>query len=1014
MILILLTLSSWVSFQTNNEKSVDCNAFGSSFENTEIEFTIPGFYLDTVVIEGKGYSRISIPGAVNYLKKGYPQLPRIAKSVIIPDNREMNFKILRQEIERIEALPVLPSKGNILRSSSPSAVPYTFSDFYSSESIFPDELVILSKPFIMRDFRGVNIYINPIRYDAGNEELVILKRLVVEIYSEGMALSNIKKSPEKRIISPSVKNIYKDFFINYSEENLRYDMIEEDAGRLIIISADKYISEMDSFLNWKRKKGIPTDLYTLSEIGSDTSSIRRFIQSQYDSSGVTFCLLVGDGDELPPPVGTVGRAIGEDADHLYSYTEGDDYYPDLFIGRFSSNGGEEENIRNQVMRSIEYERNPEKGGGWYSRGLMVASDLTDDYDSIMDKQRAEWLKDTLLFDISPYFTYTSIDSSYNPWGSSSHISNAINSGVSIINYIGHGNVSGWGSGGGFYLYNIANLTNYWMLPHVISVGCQVGNFNDRNCFSEAALTAGTPENPTGFIVTLGPTIDQTWVPPCVGQEGAVNLLAHYEANTAGSVYFNGLYYMIQQYGGDTSDIGVEIAQTWHIFGDPSIQLRTDVPREFKIDKIVNNFHDSLVCELNVYEEDSITTVENALVAFSHEENLLIESGYTDEIGVYKLTLDSVNLIQDEHIYITVTNFNYVPYRDSITLMSIAFSPESIEVNTPTEVEISTLSGSQVKIEGFGFSACDTTDNSGRVYFDINAPFGEDLRVTVSDTFEQRLAYMKTLPVFGALELPFPYIQVSCGEIGVTGGIMPGFSGRILGSVDLESFSMFLRGAGVDTSFFVPDSILEHNIMFEELGELEVALGKNGYNLYSKIFPVKNYKGWLSGFVVSGCDSVSGINLRVYNSGADTSSVTPVASIISDEDGFYELEDSILRGYYDVYVNAVGYQSEKYPIVVRNPPNNIDFDIFPDSLDFNFSKVISGSFLEINYSIPRETDVEFIVFDALGRKINSKSEERNPGKFTHVIDIQDFSSGVYFFVMKTGNRVFVPEKFIIIR
>jgi len=685
MILIFLTLSSWLSLSDNNTQTIQCNASRNGYESTQIEFTIPGFYLDTVVINRKSYSRISIPGVVGYMKKGYPRLPRIAKSVIIPNDKKMKIRIIEKDIKRLKALPVVPSKGNISRSVSPASVPYTFSDFYSSRDVFPTELVSLSEPFIIRDFRGITVYVNPIRYDARNEELMILRKLVVEIYSEGVALSNIKKSLDVRPNSVAFTNLYKDFFVNYSERKLRYDTLEEDAGRMIIICADQYVPEMDSFLIWKRRKGIPTDLYGLSVVGSDAASIRSFIQNQYDSLGVTFCLLVGDGDELPPAVGTVGRAAGKDADPVYAYTDGGDYYPDLFIGRFSSNGGFADNIRNQVMRSIKYERNPQEGEDWYHKGLMVASDESDDNDTITDKQRCEWLKDTLLCYVSPYFTYTSIDSSYDPWGTSSIISIAINSGVSMINYIGHGSSSGWGGGGGLQIGGINSLINYWKLPHVISVGCQVGNFNWGTCFSEAALAAGTPENPAGFIVTFASTISQTWIPPCIGQQGAVNLLAHYDANTAGGIYFNGSCYMIEQYGGDTSDFGVEIAQTWHIFGDPSIQLRTDTPQKFKVNKIINNFIDSLVCEIDVYEENPMTPVENALVAFCNEGDSLIASGYTNASGNYELVIDAADFMGGEYTYITVTDFNYVPYLDSININDPDIIPDSYDFNISTVV-----------------------------------------------------------------------------------------------------------------------------------------------------------------------------------------------------------------------------------------------------------------------------------------------------------------------------------------
>ncbi len=1014
MIIILLTLGSWLSLQNSNTKSIQCNVSGNSYENTQIEFTFPGFYLDTVVINGESYSRVNMPGVVDYLKKGYPQLPRVAKSVIVPDNMEMKLRIVKEDIQRVKALEVMPSKGNLLRSVSPSSVPYTFSDFYSSEGIFPIESVTLSKPFIMKDFRGITVYVNPIRYDAGTDELIILKKLILEIYSEGISLSNIKSRLVKKAISPSVKNLYKDFFVNYSENKLRYDMIEEVAGRMIIICADEYISEMDSFVIWKRKKGIPTDLYSLSVVGSDTASIRSFIQDQYDSLGVTFCLLVGDGNEIPPHKGTVGLALGKDADHVYTYTDGDDKYPDLFIGRFSSNGGDVNNIRNQVMRSIEYEKNPEEGAYWYSRGLMVASDLTDDDDTIMDKQRCEWLKDTLLYNIFPYFTYTSIDSSYDPWGTSSIISDAINAGVSTINYIGHGNASGWGSGGGFYRSNIAALTNYEMLPHVITVGCQVGNFNGRTCFSEDALTAGTPELPTGFIVTLAPTIDQTWIPPCIGQEGAVNLLAHYQASTAGSIYFNGFCYMIEQYGGDTSELGVEIAQTWHLFGDPSIELRTDIPKKFKVNKPTLIYPDSFVYEIIVFEEDSLTPLTDAQISFYGEVSSLIESGYTNSSGVCALTVNLENTSFDEYIYLTVSKFNYEPYIYMIPVLGVDFSPDSVEVNVPTEVEITANSGLEVRVDGYGFQACDTTDDLGIVFINVDATLGEELQVSFTDTALSRLMYRRALPVYGALDLPSPNIKASCDTIQLSDGLMPDVPGNVEGFTGLSSFSMFLEGPGVDTSLFTSENLLEYDLMMGEVGELRVVLGKSGYNIFQDIIPVKNYMGWLSGYVISGSDSINEINLRIYNAGADTVTIDPAAIIVSGNNGFFELEDSLLCGNYDVYIKGDGYNSELYPITVGNSINIIDFNIAPEQYTLNVPGLINKNVLEVNYSVPVQTDLEFLIYDATGRNITSTLETKNAGWFTTNISLSNVSSGVYFLVVKAEERVFSPEKFILIR
>ncbi|MEO0292636.1 MAG: C25 family cysteine peptidase [candidate division WOR-3 bacterium] len=658
MVLIILLIGKWLTLNGEFQHSI----IEDNSERIKVEVSFSGFFLDTIVINGKSYSKIIMPGAFNYLQKGYPSTPRIAKSFIVPtDKKEINFRIIDKDFINIKAPPIIPSKGNIYRSISPSSIPYYFSDFYSSKDTFPSSWVYLSKPFFMRDFKGITVYINPIRYNREKEEILALKKITIELYFEGEI--EVSRFSEEKIFLKTMENIYKNFFINFSEKKLRYKIIEEAPGRMIILTPQKYLSELDSFVTWKRRKGIPTEVYLLEEIGNDVSSIKNFIKKQYDSLGITFCLLVGDGDELPPPKGTIGLSENKDADPTYAYVKGNDYYPEFFVGRFSSNGGSNLNIRKQVMRSIKYERNPEEGADWYHKGLGIASNDYDPVDSILDKKRCNWLKDTLLYNIPPYFTYTSIDSSYDPWGTSSKIASVINSGVSIINYIGHGSVNGWASGGGFSISNINSLRNYWKLPHVISVACYTGDFNGKTCFSEAALTSGTIENPTGFIVILAPTIEQSWIPPCIGQEGAINLLAHYKANTAGGVYFNGLCYMIEQCG---DSIGGEIAETWHIFGDPSLQLRTDTPKKFKVtfpDTIYLGLPDH---DIKVYEENSLNPVRGALVSLYRKRDNLIKSTYTDSTGKAIITFSQKDSISfTEKFYLTITHFNYKPYLDSV-------------------------------------------------------------------------------------------------------------------------------------------------------------------------------------------------------------------------------------------------------------------------------------------------------------------------------------------------------------
>ena len=101
--------------------------------------------------------------------------------------------------------------------------------------------------------------------------------------------------------------------------------------------------------------------------------------------------------------------------------------------------------------------------------------------------------------------------------------NSINSGVGLINYTGHGSISSWGNGAAISASQVNSLNNIGKLPFVITVGCNVGEFNSTNeCFTEAWMRSENNGQPTGSIAHLGSTISQSWEPPMHGQ-WAMNL-----------------------------------------------------------------------------------------------------------------------------------------------------------------------------------------------------------------------------------------------------------------------------------------------------------------------------------------------------------------------------------------------------------------------------------------------------------------------------------------------------------
>ncbi len=619
-----------------------------------IEFALKGYEIEPVDINGLPCSRITLPGQVTFLEKGMPQLPTIARNVIVPDDALMGCRIVAVEYERIEVNTVIPSKGSLSRAVDPNTVPYTFDKFYQTDSWWPEKTVEIYEPFILRDYRGVTIRFNPFQYNPAKNELKIAKRVVVEVYVEDKGGANV--ITEKRgSIAREFVNIYKSNFLNFRES--RYDSIAEREGRMVIIAADAYMSNMEDFKVWKRMKGIETKMVPISSIGNSEANIKNFIQSEYNAGDLVWVLLVGDGNEVVPATGTIGWAVGEAADPVYAYTAGSDYYPDIFISRFSSRGGNSINIDKQASRSIEYEKTPQAGADWYHIGLGVAS--AQSQGGPADSTRCNWLRDSLL----DYY-YTEVNKSYDYWGTSSLIKSFIEAGTSIINYIGHGGTTSWSNGGGFSISDINDLDNPWMLPFVISVACLVGNFDGPDCYCEASVTAGTVEEPDGFLVHWGSSINQHWDEPCAGQEGAVNLLTHDQKNSFGGICFNGACYMIEYYAG--SDFSVDMAQTWTIFGDASLQLRTNTPQSMTVN------HAAVISVGQTTFDVSVPGVQDALVGL-YIDTLLVGSGFTDASGDVTINVDPAPSNPGDTMYITVTNYNHLPY-ESYAMVIVPSGP----------------------------------------------------------------------------------------------------------------------------------------------------------------------------------------------------------------------------------------------------------------------------------------------------------------------------------------------------
>jgi hypothetical protein len=640
-----------------------------------LEYHINTLIKIPVTIDQSTYTRILIEDESNILLKGAPDLPHICRSIIIPDSAKMEIRVISSTFEEYKNILIAPSKGNLPRTTQPESVPYEFSDIYKTDEWYPAQVAELGDPYLLRDFRGQVVTINPVQYNPATHTMRFYTDITVEIVPVGTNERNIlTRDAFPATITTDFKPIYQQHFMNFNMLT-RYDPVEEQ-GNMLVITYDGFWDEMLPFVQWKNMKGIPTEMVNISKIG-DANAIKGYIKEYYQTKGLAFVLLVGDAAQVPTYYNGSGAS-----DPSYSYIVGDDHYPDLFVGRFSAETIE--HVATQVERSVDYERNPQKDAVWYTHGLGIASEEGPGDDNEIDYQHIRNIRAVLL-----NFTYSSIDELYdgNQGGEDlpgnptpSMVAASVNDGRSIINYCGHGSEVSWGTSG-FSTTDVNALTNDNMLPFIVSAGCNNGEFDFYTCFAEAWLRASHNGESTGAIGAYMSTISQGWVPPMEAQDEITNILAGLyldnQRTTFGALCFEGAMAMNDKYGSE----GYVECDAWTVFGDPSLQVRTDVPAE------MNVTHLSEIGEGATSFNVTVTGVEGALCAISRH-SVLFGYAYTNATG-HAVIIFNRPLTGGEPVDLIVTAFNKVPYKNQVVVLANNQPPNPPTITGPHYGKINT-------------------------------------------------------------------------------------------------------------------------------------------------------------------------------------------------------------------------------------------------------------------------------------------------------------------------------------
>ena len=657
---ICVQAQEWVGVDGNAAVKIQERLVSSSEEEIIVDVKVGGFFMEKVTTPRGEQVIISGDDMAAMLVAGAPDLPMYPISMIIGDKADMKVSVVSSKYVDFENVEVAPSKGNFGRDVNPDNVAFTYGDMYQQDAYYPSQQASLEKPYVIRDFRGQNLMVYPYAYNPVAKTLRVYTdlRISVKKLSEN-GINQKVSSKRNNVITSEFNASYKRRFINYND-NSRAFLVDE--GEMLVVCVDKYMQAVQPLVDWKNISGRPTTMVASSVTGKEDDLKAYLVEYYKNNPKLSYVLLIGEYADLPAYSMNEGYS-----DNYFGMLEGDDFYEEVFVGRLSVKNVND--VETQVNKILYYERDMDENATWLSNGAGIAAKEGKGHFNEYDYVHMDYIRDTLL-----NYTYTDISQHYDKVNepTKDDLISRFNDGVGVINYCNHGTETSW-IVTGFNSEDIHKLKNDYKLPFIWSVACDNGSFKISECFAESWMRATNPETgaPTGAIGGMFATILQPWRPPMYGQDEMVRILAEHREgykHTLAGASCNGNMYVLDM---SKDEYGEATHNTWILFGDPSMMLRTEAPKKMSVSTVpailqtgmtslaVNADTDFGIATLSVNNKAIASAyVENGTANITFPELTEVGKAQVVVLGYNKVTeIIDINVMPTKGAYMVVDSYN---------------------------------------------------------------------------------------------------------------------------------------------------------------------------------------------------------------------------------------------------------------------------------------------------------------------------------------------------------------------
>jgi len=683
--------TGWVGLgQGREDEAPRIEVVSTGADHIVVRVGVPGFRIEERTEGAELFQQLTLPGSGRTSAVGLPELPGVARFIALPQGATASVEIIEARTRTFADTLVYPAQEPPVDAPDAPEPPFTKNnDFYAQNLWFPEAVAEVEEPRSIRGCPVALLQIHPVRYNPARRTLEVATVLEVRISwsgGNGVFMDQARRTPH-------FEDLLRGTLLNYDAlgpAQTTSRSIRANECELLIITDPAFEAQADELAQWKRRRGMATEVRTTAEAGASAEAIRAYIQGLYAAwPSLSFVLLMGDVEHIPVfYIHThSSHGIMTGTDLYYGVMTGsgaEDYFPDLFVGRMPVDTAEEAAV--VVNKVIGYERTPDVSSNWYDDVLLAAYEEYGRYFVYTSEAVHEHLTG-LGYNTNRQYEGTS------PPGTTAGILDAMNNGVLIANHRDHGQSlnNGYSTGGWVHPYfrtdNIDQLTNGTKLPFMFSLNCQSGWFDgetdgnpsyDYECFGEQLLRypdggvvgyVGSTRNSysgyndelcRGFYDAMFPGFD-----PGYPDAGSINPLQS-PLYKIPQVMFFGKLWMYEKYylpGGcspypwtpDATKTLMEF-EMFNYLGDPSMEIWTSMPAPMVVTHAAALVLGSSSFQVNVDQD-------GALVAAVQGEEILATASSSGGVAVLTFAEPVQSL---ETIYITVTKHDYLPYEGEVT------------------------------------------------------------------------------------------------------------------------------------------------------------------------------------------------------------------------------------------------------------------------------------------------------------------------------------------------------------